>query len=281
MIFGVLAFSAVFQPRFAMSIKEAVVALLYLRDYYHFLFDATAMITTLHLWSLAVEAQFYILWPLLFIFLVRRGRASWQAVAYLAGLAVLIAVFRAWLTYSGVSATYVYFPLHGHADSLLVGCALAFVLKLADLHDRAALLQWLRRLLVPLFLAGLVTLFTMPHLAPIYFYVASPLASLGTAVVIAGLVHAKPCLLHRLFENPVLTFCGRISYGLYVWHWPIFILIYQGSELMPLRITAAWILTLVLAGLSYTLLELRFLRPVHQKPRSGSEGVFAAAPGTS
>ena len=207
--------------------------------------------------------------------------SAWSARP--AGLALSIAVLRAWLTYSGVStAAYLYPAFHAHADSLLVGCALAFILKLADLHDRAALRQWLRRLLVPLFLAGLVTVFTMPHLAPIYFYVASPLASVGTAVVIAGLVHAKPCLLNRLFENPVLTFCGRISYGLYVWHWPVFFfVIYQGSELMPLRITAAWILTLVLAGLSYPLLELRFLRPVHQKPRSGSEGVFAAAPGTS
>jgi peptidoglycan/LPS O-acetylase OafA/YrhL len=67
-------------------------------------------------------------------------------------------------------------------------------------------------------------------------------------------------LIQRVFESRPLVFCGRISYGLYLWHWPIFvILIYEWDAPVLLRIGVAWCLTFLLATLSYEFVERRFM----------------------
>jgi|SRR4051794_26336672 peptidoglycan/LPS O-acetylase OafA/YrhL len=272
MVLGVLAISAIIPTTYPMTLIEAAVGLLSFRNYYQFIFDASRMGTSAHMWSLAVEEQFYLLWPVAFIYLIRRWGVSWRAVSLLGCIALSVAVLRAFGMYQGFSRVgHLYPTFHMRADSLLVGCALAFVPRLVDCRKSAILL---RRLLMPVLLASIATVFTMEHLAPVYFYSASALASLGSATVIAGLIYANRSVLHRIFENSFLMCCGRISYGLYLWHWPIFIfLIYEGSELMPLRMVLAWILTFMIAALSYSQVEVRFSRRSARKAESRADSL--------
>lgn len=261
MVLPVLLVSAIFPVTYPMSIAEAAVALAYLRDYSELLITAAPMVLSAHLWSLAVEEQFYLVWPLIFLIVVRRLGVSRRAVCGLLAVALIVAVTRAYLTYAGLPlVTHIYYVFHLRADALLIGCSLAFVMSFCDIPRHPgvwAFLRWLAP--VSLALYGM-TYFTIGHIVPIYFYAVSNLVALGTACLIPVLVHGSGNPVKRLFESRFMVFCGRISYGLYLWHWPIFvILIYQWDAPAALKIPVAWALVFIIATASYEFLERRFI----------------------
>jgi len=261
MVLPMLLVSAIFTIDYPMTFTEAAVALFYLRDYSELLIPAPPMVLTAHLWSLAVEEQFYLVWPIAFLFVVRKFGVSRSAVYGLLFVALIVAITRAYLTYAGLPlVTHIYYVFHLRADALLIGCSLAFTMKFIDIPRHPGVWTFLRRLApVSLALYG-VTYFTIGHIVPIYFYAISNLAALGTACLIPVLVYGSQSLVQRLFENRFLVFCGRISYGLYLWHWPVFaILIYQWDAPMMLKIPLAWAFVFIIAIASYELLERRFI----------------------
>jgi peptidoglycan/LPS O-acetylase OafA/YrhL len=143
-------------------------------------------------WSLGVEEQFYLLWPLFLPWVLGRVRPRLVLVGAIAGsAAVMIAYPHDWL------------PMHAYA--LLSGCLLAL---LGPLPGR----WWL----VP---AGAVGLVVSIRLAPTFhqIYVYGPLVATPAAVLlVAGAAHRNAVL-----ELPVLRFFGRISYAWYLWHVPM------------------------------------------------------------
>ncbi len=174
-----------------------------------------------HMWSLAVEEQFYLLWPpLLSIVLWLRPR-RWHLLMLVLLGALAAATWRAVLCYNGATALRLNNGSDTRADALLIGCALAIATVGQPLRA-------LRRL-SPAPMA--VCLLGLPVLAILVLCsdVADPALNLGGLTVVAITAAALilwPLTLDnglaaRLLGHPLLAAIGRISYAVYLWHWPI------------------------------------------------------------
>lgn len=198
----------------------------------------------LHLWSLGVEEQFYIFWPLLlWLFLAKTSRKYlWLLISTF--IIILLAYAQYQLTQNPAKA---YYSMPVRAFELLIG-ALITCLPQPKLP---------KKIIQSLILLGIVVLFT----AAIYFDQQTPfpglmalIPCLATAVIIY-LGQSVPSS-NFLLSNQLSTWIGNISYPLYLWHWPIIVLF--GIYMLPLNIEYQIIvilLSLLLAFITYRLAE--------------------------
>lgn len=190
----------------------------------------------LHIWSLGVEEQFYLLWPILAVALAKRPSVLIIALATVGSFIV-----SEWLVRT--DPVFAYYMLPARAGELMLG---AFVAFLAPITSR--LLGWIGLCLIgaSLYWIGEDSPFPGLHALP---------ATLGAAFIIYG---GLPLLSFR-----PMVWVGLISYSLYLWHWPI--MAYLRYAYVPIDVTVgtgAFLLMLALAWLSYRFVELPFRRAV-------------------
>jgi len=211
-----------------------------------------------HLWSLAVEEQFYLLWPLLFAAGARFLRPAGLLAATLslaAGSIVLLAALHE----PGADPSRVYYGTDTRAAALLLGASLALVWT-------PGYLQWTGRSTGRVLdVAGmaalgvvLVLFRVMNDSHPLLYPWGLALATLATGIVIAAVTHPEARLVSRLLGFETLRWIGRRSYGIYLWHWPVLMLTRPyvdvplgGWPLLALQFAAV----LLLADVSYRLVE--------------------------
>ena len=260
MLIALVVVSVAFSTELRLRLIEAAVAFTYLTNYWT-AFGGPGVYYTGHTWSLAVEEQFYLLWPVAFIFLTRRCAASRMAAFVVFGVAVAFALWRIWLTQDGASIVRLYNSFDTRADALLGGCGLALLLSRIDLGAYPRVSALLAGSLAPLAAFMVVLGFTADSNLRWYYYVSPLFGTLPALIAIAGFVQPQRTFMHAVYELPALVFCGRICYGLYIWHYPVFAVIVDN---LPYRYVSTlligWPITFALAIASYYVIERHFMR---------------------
>lgn len=237
-----------------------------------------------HMWSVAIEEQFYLLWPLVIVGLLRwRGRQRLAASVLVTSL-VLAACSLATmvLLYDPSDTTRVYFGTDARAASILVGVAFAAwrVVRSSSPSARA------RSATQAVGLAGAaLTAYAWTHAEGTseWLYRGGMFGLAVVAVaVIAAITSPEPGLLGRALSVAPLRWLGLISYGTYLWHWPVYLVLspdrtgIDGWPLVLLRLAA----TLVVAVVSYVVVEQPIrrgtLRRVDLRVASPLAGVVVA-----
>ena len=250
-----LAFALVALPDFRAAVTDVAVSLASVANWTR-AFSLGIPRHLGHMWSLSIEDQFYLLWPVLLFALIRYAGRRGALVATLV-LIVACAAWRIVLTLNGETIERLYNGFDTRCDTLLVGCALALsgigrpdgapavaaavrVLWLpcvAALVAIMAAFQWVDR---PMFLGG----YTL-------------VALLGAVLILATLQQTR---FARVMEYTPLVATGRISYALYIWHYPVWFVLHLDYGL---SILAAGLLTIPLsfaaAAASYFVVERPFL----------------------
>ena len=229
-----------------------------------------------HLWSLAIEEQFYLVWPLLVVLAWRIGRT--RCLAALTGIGIL-ASFVAMLTiYDGGDPTRVYMGADTRSFSLLCG---AFVALPTTRRVITAGMQKFGDIASGLTVALIVAIgimwFTVDGQSQ-WLFRGGLFAHSVASALLAVLVASSSSKLSVIFSWRPLAYIGRLSYALYLWHWPVFIfctserLDVNGLALTAIRLA----ITLILSIASYLLIE----QPIRRRARwvHGSQGrrVFLA-----
>lgn len=212
-------------------------------------------------WSLAIEEQFYLLWPPLLLLLLKRGARPRRLACGLALAVVFVCAYRALLWWSGATVPRVYYGTDTRADALLVGCALG-VLAAYDLLPRGHGFKLFARAAAAagaLFLCLLATRITWEGG---WLYVGGlTLIAVAAAAVLAATVVCPWRPFVAVLRLAPLVWFGRISYGLYLWHFPVTRIIYPNQDRAPVAgKLLAGALAVVCAAASYYLVERRFLR---------------------
>ena len=206
-----------------------------------------------HTWTLAIEEQFYLLWPLVALAALRfgRGRRGLVAVCLALGAASVAVMAR---TYEPGDPLRAYYGTDSRLHVILAGALLAVAVSVWR-PGRAA-----RRILAVLgplaFAAMMVGWATANGAAPAYYHGGSLVHAAAACLVLAACLHAGP--LRAALGFGVLAWVGRLSYGLYLFHWPIIVwLVPNRVPLDGLALNAVRVgLTVVAAVLSYYLVEL-------------------------
>ena len=233
-----------------------------------------------HFWSLSVEEQFYLVWPVLMLLLVALSRRrGWRTGAVVsAGLGVVVAASLAFsVTATVAEPASAYFITPTRIWELGVGALLAIAAAGAG-PRLSATPRWLRALLAWAGLGAIVV-------AALRYTGATPfpgwqaaLPVLGAAAVIAACADETGASPVRLLALRPVQLLGDISYSVYLWHWPMVVLVpyVSGSHLGRLDKAAIILVTAVLAWLSKTYVEDRFRFAVQGVPVRRSFQLAAA-----
>lgn len=214
-----------------------------------------------HTWSLSVEEQFYVVWPLLLLLLLRLNSKR-LVILILGVLATISVVLNIWFWQAGVPYLRMYFGTDTKANELLIGCIAALLLSWRILTPGPRFKMVFHSLAL-VGLGGIFAAFFLARHTDAFVYNGGfTLIALGTAIVVLDIL-LFPSAISRCFEFPPLVWIGKISYGLYLWHYPVF----EGMKrlfeerLDPVLMQVSGIvLTLLIAASSYYFLERWFLK---------------------
>jgi peptidoglycan/LPS O-acetylase OafA/YrhL len=171
-----------------------------------------------HLWSLGIEEQFYIAWPLLIGLLVN-GRRIHLRVPILIGLATIGSAFVMWLLFTAGDPNRAYYGTDSRAHELLVGALLAVLMRWSATF--AAPRRRLSALFATLGIALVFAAFLLgSDTAALYYKGGSLLFSVSVAALLWAVEVNPELRLARWLGSTVPRWIGQLSYGLYLWHWP-------------------------------------------------------------
>ena len=271
-----LAVLIVYQDALSAFREDALATVFYVNNWWYIFVDQSYFESVgrppllKHLWSLSVEEQFYLIWPVFALLLMRSGG---RPLVRRLALALAIAS-TLWMAVLSIRNGYpvdadpsrAYFGTDSHSMGLLVGAALATMWRPGRLSTQ-----------VPRGAQLIITGIGVASLAAVigfYLFVGefTPWLYRGgflalaffTTALIAAVTHPASFLGPALGTG-ILRYIGRRSYGIYLWHWPIFMVTRPGIDVEwsePVTFVVRIALTLVIAELSYRLVEMPIRRGV-------------------
>ncbi|MEO6989524.1 MAG: acyltransferase family protein [Aquihabitans sp.] len=237
---------------------------------WHFIWSAQSYFSSFtlsplrHAWSLAIEEQFYLVWP--FVFLALAFITRFDKRKMLVGLSVALVASALWmrhLSLGDVDLSRAYYGTDTRGQGLVVGVMLALILwrERWDTPRARAHAAWIGTVAF----AGLVAMMLLfsDHSRAVYTNGGFVLIAVTAAVFIFACARAEVGPLAWIFGNPVSRHFGSISYSFYLWHWPVIVfLTVQRTGLSPVVLDVVRVaIALVLAELTYWYLE----RPIHRQ----------------
>lgn len=233
-----------------------------------------------HLWSLAVEEQWYLLWPLVFIGIARRPGADRQRGRTLAFVSLGVMVATAFAHLAGASANFLYLSTLTRCSGLLMGAAMAFLWRpwrISGVRRPEA-----GRTLDLVAAASVVVLlgaFAIGHVADGATYLwLLPLVTLASTALVGAVVHPWAHGARVVFGSRPMVEIGKRSYGLYLWTWPVSRIAnaYNGSWV---RFVGAMLIAVPLSEVCYRFVETPVRKGAlgtwFRRRRSGQWGTLA------
>jgi peptidoglycan/LPS O-acetylase OafA/YrhL len=271
---------AVFQPDLLTNLKSAILpAVLFFSNWWYIISDtpyfasfATPSLLT-HFWSLAVEAQFYLVWPVLLLLGQRFIRKKWLITALTFTAAVLSAVLMAVLYEPGTDPSRIYYGTDTRVFSLLLGACMAFLCP-SNIITKPVRERTARMMLdVTGFVALAGVLFSIYFVTQYddFLYLGGMfLFSLGSLLLIAAAANPSTVIGKLLSAKP-LRYIGNISYGVYLWQFPVITItnaVFQTNRVNPVLCIVQSAITMIAATVSYYLIE----KPIRRSKFAGSQG---------
>jgi peptidoglycan/LPS O-acetylase OafA/YrhL len=255
-------------------VSDAQAALLYVANW-HFLAESGDYFAAdaeqspfLHFWSLAIEEQYYVVFPVLLWFLTKHGR-RWTGTVL---VAILVASVAAQLFWAQADPTHAYYGTDARIYQPLAGSLLA--LLVFGRGHRLAHARWgaAAAVALPVFLVLCTGLVPM---SPSW---RGLLATLVAGVLVCGVVLADDSRLARVLSHPVPVYLGKISYGTYLWHWPVIKLLEETVTTRPVAVAALAVpISTVIAAVSFKVLETPIRRSAYLDRFSWTPAVAGVA----
>ncbi len=235
-----------------------------------------------HTWSLGVEEQFYLLFPLLFLAWARGARGRWMSLGLFAVVSVASLLHAAVLGLRETPPSWAFYATSTRLWQLGVGVLLFQVLHVRQPQDPVTTAALKRA-------APVFSLLAMVALALLCWALwtaragRSPwpdglLPTFAAAGLLWALHHHPRSWVARLLASKPMRYIGLLSYSLYLWHWPVFVLMRWTVGLRtPLQMTTAMALVLLLSWLSWRWVEQPFRGTLAQRVRPGRWVLAGAA----
>lgn len=295
-LYVMMAFVAVYIAAFYPVAREQtrgdfLAGILYVSNWYEIFVGqgygaSEAFVPLRHLWSLAVEEQFYLVWPLVMIAILRRSRSRLPAIGVkLIGVSVFIAIVVAFLYVPGVVASscgteftrgtwtifgrcfavndMLYLGSFSRAGGLMLGAGFAMLwrpvaIMRGPLRDKGRRLDVLAALGLALILFFMLTMYLQERgvYNPWLYRGGFFLTGVATLLLIAATTH-QGAVAGKLLGHPALVWVGTRSYGLYLYHWPVFQMIRKQANIQMSisQIILGVLITVPITEASYRFIE--------------------------
>lgn len=268
LVMGVIVLSLIFMPTEIQKVRaDSIAALFYVSNWWYIMqnvdyFEQFAVQPLKHLWSLAIEEQFYLVFPIVLLSLLSfiRRLKSIRIIFLILLVISMIAMMVLYVPNENVAR--VYFGTDTRIQTLLMGVLLALVWPPFQL--KAKVNRQMRTMIDTAGVVGLAILFIcfkfVSETNSILYYGGFFLISTVTLLVIASSVHPSGYFA-KFLGNKVFTFIGSRSYSLYLWHYPIIVLIHHQfvqGQIPPLVYVVEILLMVLMAEFSYKFIEQPF-----------------------
>ena len=246
------------EARQAGSNRTLFFALIYATNWQEVFGDYIGVFT--HLWSLAVEEQFYLIWAPLFLALLMKmkNRVSIAGTTLLLTILLFVSLEMK-IGLGTVSKEYLYGATDCRLIPLLLGALASMAFLWKKLPAKFVTSRWFDRLALMSFLAAVVlaSRFSVPNISS---YRVMPWFALALTIIILWMVTRSRSIVHSVLSFPPLLWIGRVSYGLYLWHHFFVAFVRDQAWPMSMKLGVGIALSFVVTTLSYYLLERPFLK---------------------